>query len=169
MYMSAELFNKSVSEANVTLKPFAVKLTKNITDAEDLVQETLMKAINNYAKFQEGTNLKAWLYTIMKNIFINDYRKKAKNIIVSDNTPNLHLLNSSIQVANNAERVFMMEDINKALQKISVELRIPFLMHYKGYKYQEISEKLNLPLGTVKSRIFFARKELVNLLKSDYT
>lgn len=168
MYMSTELFNKSVSEANVTLKPFAVKLTKNITEAEDLVQETLLKAISNYSKFQEGTNLKAWLYTIMKNIFINDYRKKSRSNIVSDNTPNLFYLNASSNVSNNAERAFIMEDINNALIKISVELRVPFLMHYKGYKYQEIAEKLNLPLGTVKSRIFFARKELSQLLEKDY-
>lgn len=166
--MNVELFNRNVSEAKTVLKPFAIKLTRNTTDAEDLVQETMLKAISNYSKFQHGTNLKAWLYTIMKNIFINDYRKKSRNQIISDETPNLHFLNSSIQVANNAERSFVMEDINKALIKISPELRVPFLMHYKGYKYQEIAEKLNLPLGTIKSRIFFARKELTQFLEKDY-
>lgn len=74
--MMSNVFNNKVSEARVVLKPFAIKLTRDITDAEDLVQETVYKAIVNYEKFQTGTNLKAWLYTIMKNIFINDYRKK---------------------------------------------------------------------------------------------
>jgi len=104
----------------------------------------------------------------MKNIFINDYRKKVSRNVIVDNTPNAYLLNSSITISNNAERAFVMEDINLALQKISAELRVPFLMHYKGYKYKEIADKLNLPLGTVKSRIFFARKDLAQILEKDY-
>lgn len=166
--MMSNVFNNKVSEARVVLKPFAIKLTRDITDAEDLVQETVYKAIVNYEKFQTGTNLKAWLYTIMKNIFINDYRKKVSRNVIVDNTPNAYLLNSSITISNNAERAFVMEDINLALQKISAELRVPFLMHYKGYKYKEIADKLNLPLGTVKSRIFFARKDLAQILEKDY-
>ena len=164
----SNVFNNKVSEARGVLKPFAIKLTRDITDAEDLVQETVYKAIVNYEKFQTGTNLKAWLYTIMKNIFINDYRKKVSRNVIVDNTPNAYLLNSSITISNNAERAFVMEDINLALQKISAELRVPFLMHYKGYKYKEIADKLNLPLGTVKSRIFFARRDLAQLLEKDY-
>lgn len=166
--MMSNVFNNKVSEARGVLKPFAIKLTRDITDAEDLVQETVYKAIVNYEKFQTGTNLKAWLYTIMKNIFINDYRKKVSRNVIVDNTPNAYLLNSSITISNNAERAFVMEDINRALQKISAELRVPFLMHYKGYKYKEIADKLNLPLGTVKSRIFFARKDLAQILEKDY-
>lgn len=166
--MMSNVFNNKVSEARGVLKPFAIKLTRDITDAEDLVQETVYKAIVNYEKFQTGTNLKAWLYTIMKNIFINDYRKKVSRNVIVDNTPNAYLLNSSITISNNAERAFVMEDINLALQKISAELRVPFLMHYKGYKYKEIADKLNLPLGTVKSRIFFARRDLAQLLEKDY-
>jgi RNA polymerase sigma-70 factor (ECF subfamily) len=166
--IGSDVFNKNVSDAKIVLKPFAIKLTRNVTEAEDLVQETILKAISNYSKFQEGTNLKAWLYTIMKNIFINEYRKKSRSNIISDTTPNSFYLNVSSNITNQAERTFVMEDINKALLKISVELRVPFLMHYKGYKYQEIAEKLNLPLGTVKSRIFFARKELSQILENDY-
>lgn len=166
--MISNVFNQQVSEAQTSLKPFAIKLTHDSFDAEDLVQETVYKAIVNSDKFQQGTNLKAWLYTIMRNIFINDYRKKISRNLVIDTTPNLYLINSLSTISNNAERSFVMQDINKALAKISPELRIPFLMHYKGYKYQEISDKLNLPLGTIKSRIFFARKELSGLLSKDY-
>ena len=145
-----------------------MKLTRDINDAEDLIQETIYRALSNEDKFQEGTNIRAWLFTIMKNIFINDYRKKIKRNTLIDSTDNLYYINTSSTISNEGERAFVMNDIKNALMKISHELRVPFLMHYKGYKYHEISEQLNLPLGTVKSRIFFARKELKTLLEKDY-
>ena len=161
-------FKKKVIEASAVLKPFAIRLTRDTDDAQDLIQETLYRAISNADKFEEGTNLKAWLFTIMKNIFINDYRKKVKRNTVIDSTDNLYYINSSATISNNGERSFVMQDINAALLKISAELRVPFMMHFKGFKYHEIAEKLNLPLGTVKSRIFFARKELKELLQKEY-
>ncbi|MCB0507742.1 MAG: RNA polymerase sigma factor [Bacteroidetes bacterium] len=161
-------FRSQVKSATLVLKPHAVKLTRDVNDADDLIQETILRALTNEDKFQQGTNIKAWLFTIMKNIFINDYRKKVKRNTILDTTDNLHYLNSAIVTTNAGERSFVMNDIRNALMKISHELRVPFLMHYKGYKYQEIAEQLNLPLGTVKSRIFFARKELKSLLENDY-
>jgi len=161
-------FKSEVKTATVVLKPHAMKLTRDINDAEDLIQETIYRALSNEDKFQEGTNIRAWLFTIMKNIFINDYRKKIKRNTLIDSTDNLYYINTSSTISNEGERAFMMNDIKNALMKISHELRVPFLMHYKGYKYHEISEQLNLPLGTVKSRIFFARKELKTLLEKDY-
>lgn len=162
-------FQSEVKTATVILKPHAMRLTRDINDAEDLIQETIVRALVNEDKFQEGTNIKAWLFTIMKNIFINDYRKKVKRNTVIDTTDNLYYLNASSTISNAGERAFVMNDIRNALMKISNELRVPFLMHYKGYKYHEIAEQLNLPLGTVKSRIFFARKELKDLLTADYS
>ncbi|HQV78548.1 MAG TPA: RNA polymerase sigma factor [Chitinophagales bacterium] len=161
-------FKSEVKTATVVLKPHAMKLTRDINDAEDLIQETIYRALSNEDKFQEGTNIRAWLFTIMKNIFINDYRKKIKRNTLIDSTDNLYYINTSSTISNEGERAFVMNDIKNALMKISHELRVPFLMHYKGYKYHEISEQLNLPLGTVKSRIFFARKELKTLLEKDY-
>ncbi len=161
-------FQTEVKTATVVLKPHAMRLTRDVHDAEDLIQETIVRALTNEDKFQEGTNIKAWLFTIMKNIFINDYRKKSKRNTVIDTTDNLYYLNASTNINNAGERAFVMNDIRNALMKISNELRVPFLMHFKGYKYHEISEQLNLPLGTVKSRIFFARKELKNMLSADY-
>ncbi|HRG36796.1 MAG TPA: RNA polymerase sigma factor, partial [Chitinophagales bacterium] len=152
-------FKSEVKLATTVLKPHAMRLTSNIYDAEDLIQETIVRALVNEDKFQEGTNIKAWLFTIMKNIFINDYRKKSKRNTVIDTTANLYYINTSSTISNAGERAFVMNDIRNALMKISNELRVPFLMHYKGYKYHEIAEQLNLPLGTIKSRIFFARKE----------
>ncbi len=166
--MSVLNFKNEVKTATIVLKPHAMKLTRDINDAEDLIQETIVRALINKDKFQEGTNIRAWLFTIMKNIFINDYRKKSKRNTVIDTTENLYYLNSSSTISNAGERTFVMNDIRNALLKISNELRVPFMMHYKGYKYHEIAEQLNLPLGTVKSRIFFARKELTSILGKDY-
>lgn len=161
-------FQSEVKQATIVLKPHAMRLTRDLHDAEDLIQETIVRALTNEDKFQEGTNIRAWLFTIMKNIFINDYRKKSKRNTVIDTTDNLYYLNTSSSISNAGERAFVMNDIRQALLKISGELRIPFLMHYKGFKYHEIAEQLNLPLGTVKSRIFFARKELSAILGKDY-
>lgn len=159
--------NKDLLLSNsVHLKPFAMKLTRNIEEAEDLVQETMLKAVIHFVKFQEGTNLKAWLFTIMKNIFINNYRKRQKQYAIMVDSESNYQVNMAYSAINNGERTFISEDINKALTILPNDYRSPFMMYYEGYKYQEISENLNIPLGTVKSRIFFARRELQEQLKS---
>lgn len=148
------------------LRPFAYNLTKSIEATEDLVQETFYRALANQEKFNEGTSIKAWLFTIMRNIFINDYRRKKKHNTVSDSSDDLYLINSIKQVSKNgAERSFLSEDISKAMQGVSKDFTEPFLMHSNGFHYQEIADQLGIPLGTVKSRIFFARKELQSKLK----
>lgn len=158
-------FSNRVLEMQKSLKPFALKLTRDMEDAEDLLQETMFRAFSNEDKFENGTNLKAWLFTIMKNIFINNYRKKVKRNTLIDTTDNLYYLNAgSTEVANDGEQSFVMKDIQTAILNIPNEFRVPFMMHFRGYKYHEIAEKLNLPLGTVKSRIFFARKALKDKL-----
>ncbi|SMO35593.1 RNA polymerase sigma factor [Solitalea koreensis] len=152
-----------------SLKMYALHFTKDSDDANDLVQDTLLKAITYYNKFKEGTNLKGWLYTIMKNTFINNYRRLVKvNSIVTKTDEILpsNLLFSS--ASNYAEGKFIMEDINKSLGKISREYYTPFTMYYEGYKYHEIAEELSIPIGTVKTRIHVARKLLKVQLK-DYS
>jgi len=166
--MTLPNFQIEVKAATTVLKPHAMRLTRDVNDAEDLIQETIVRALTNEDKFQEGTNIRAWLFTIMRNIFINDYRKKSKRNVIIDTTDNLYYMNASATISNAGERAFVMNDIRNAILKISNELRVPFMMHYKGYKYHEIAEQLNLPLGTVKSRIFFARKELSGILGKDY-
>jgi len=165
--MKADLFTTEIVSFSPALKPFAFKLTQNFEEANDLIQETVYKALVNKDKFKEGTNLKAWLYTIMKNIFINGYRKKSKRKTIIDSTDNLYYINSaSIGVAlNRSEANFMMADIKRSINELNKDFSVPFMLHFQGFKYQEIAEKLNLPLGTVKSRIFFARKELKEVLK----
>src|ERR1019366_6981975 len=136
-------------------------LTRSREATEDLVQDTFYRALSNVDKFAEGTNIKAWLFTIMRNIFINNYRKNQKRNTVTDTSDNQYLLNSTKSVERNgSERSFLAQDIDKAMAGVSKDFTEPFMMYHTGFKYQEIAEKLELPLGTVKSRIFFARKEL---------
>jgi RNA polymerase sigma factor (sigma-70 family) len=150
-----------------SLKPYAINLTKNMDNAEDLLQETVYRALTNHEKYIEGTNLKAWLFTIMKNIFINNYRRAAKRNTLIDTTDNLYFINMpSVNMAHTGSGNLMLEDINHAIDKLGDEYRVPFMMHFEGFKYHEIAEDLELPLGTVKSRIFFARKELKNQLNA---
>ena len=167
--MSTIEFNVQFHKLNKLLHAFAYNLTKNIEDADDLFQETAYRAISNLDKFRAGTNLKAWLFTIMKNIFINNYRKKSKAKTIVDTTDNLYYINSGgTSVSNGSESNIMMEELNKLIDNLDENLRKPFMMHFKGFKYQEISDQLELPLGTVKSRIFFARKELQNKINKRY-
>lgn len=143
------------------LKPFAVNLTKNNEAANDLYQETLYKALANQEKYNAGTNIKAWLFTIMRNIFINDYRRNAKRRTVFDNTPEDYLINlRQVSVTNNAESTLRQKEIVAAIEDLPETFKVPFKLYFEGYKYQEISEYLNEPLGTIKSRIHFARKLL---------
>jgi RNA polymerase sigma-70 factor (ECF subfamily) len=133
-------------------------------DANDLLQDTMVKAFTNKDKFTEGTNLKAWLYTIMKNTFITNYQRMVRRGTFVDTTDNLHYINSGdILVENGAYGDFTMDDIYAAIEKLEDVYKTPFMMHYRGFKYHEIADKLNIPIGTVKNRIHIARK----LLKED--
>lgn len=169
MIMSAIDFNNKFNDMSTLLHSFAYNLTKNVEDAKDLYQETAFRAMTNREKFRPGTNFKAWLFTIMKNIFINNYRKKVKANTIMDSTDNLYYINSgSVIISNDGESNIMMKELTKMITSLDESIKIPFLMHYRGYKYQEIADHLELPLGTVKSRIFFARKELKQLIGKRY-
>lgn len=143
------------------LKPFALNLTRDNDAAMDLYQETLYKALANQDKYNIGTNIKAWLFTIMRNIFINNYRRVVKQKTIFDNTPNDFLLNyNSAMVVNNAEGNLMMKEIKKAIYHLPEIFKTPFLLYFEGYRYHEIAGMMHEPLGTIKSRIHFARKLL---------
>jgi RNA polymerase sigma-70 factor (ECF subfamily) len=157
---SLEFNDLLVSNADF-LKPFAINLTKDTETAKDLFQETLYKALANQEKYNVGTNIKAWLFTIMRNIFINDYRRKAKQQTIFDNTPNDYLLNyKQPTVFNAAEIDLRVKEIYLAIHELPEIFKTPFLLYFEGYKYHEIAEAINEPLGTIKSRIHFARKLL---------
>lgn len=157
---TADFNNLLVSNADF-LKPFAITLTHDNEAAKDLFQETLFRALANKDKYHVGTNIKAWLYTIMRNIFINNYRRKAKQQTIFDSTPNEFLLNSSQATASNtAVSSLQLKDIQQAIHGLPQIFRNPFLLYFDGYKYHEIADMLGEPLGTIKSRIHFARKLL---------
>jgi RNA polymerase sigma factor (sigma-70 family) len=159
--MTALEFNYTLKEMSGSLKPFALKLTRDMEDANDLIQETMLKAFKNRDKFATGTNIKAWLYTIMKNTFITNYQRMVRRNTFIDTTDNLHYINSSgSSVQNDAYSSFTREDIETALDNVDDVYKSPFMMYFRGFKYHEIAEKLQIPIGTVKNRIHIARKEL---------
>lgn len=167
--MTAVEFNTKFDGLTSSLNSFAYNLTKNTEDAKDLYQETAFRAMTNRDKFKAGTNLKAWLFTIMKNIFINNYRKKVKRNTIVDTTDNMFFINSGGTVIDNdAGRNILMQELNDMIDNLDANIREPFMMHYVGHKYQEIADELELPLGTVKSRIFFARKALKESIRRQY-
>lgn len=167
--MTTMEFNSRLNGLATLLHSFAYNLTKNTEDAKDLYQETAFRALSNRDKFQPGTNFKAWMFTIMKNIFINNYRKKVKANTILDTTDNQFYLNSgNHSTGNAAEGTILLKELNTMVEALDDSIRIPFLMHFEGFKYQEIADELELPLGTVKSRIFFARKELKEKIMSNY-
>lgn len=165
--MTALEFSDIVQKVSYSLKPAAMNLTRDADDAKDLVQETLLKALVNKEKFKTGTNLKAWLYTIMRNTFINNYNKITKRSSNIDSTDvfNYFKTDENYTIVNGAASEFVVNDINDAISKLNDEYRTPFLMYYIGYKYMEIAAKLGIPIGTVKNRIHLARKELKQVLK----
>jgi RNA polymerase sigma-70 factor (ECF subfamily) len=158
--MAAIEFNKMLVSNSEFLKPFAINLTRDTEAAKDLYQETMFKALANQEKYSVGTNIKAWLFTIMRNIFINDYRRKTKQRTIFDNSPNDFLINQAQTVSNAAESELRIKEINKAIQELPEIFKTPFLLYFDGFKYHEIAHVLNEPLGTIKSRIHFARKLL---------
>jgi len=158
--MTVTDFNYLVSRHSDFLHPYAVSLTNNHEDARDLYQETMLRALINRDKYQFGTNLKAWLYTIMRNIFINNYRRNKKFSKVENETATEYIINESRTVTNLGWQQLRLGEIRKAIDNLPNVFRLSFELYYTGYKYQEISELLNEPLGTVKSRIHFARKIL---------
>ncbi|MBS1946931.1 MAG: RNA polymerase sigma factor [Bacteroidetes bacterium] len=159
--MSTLEFNQLLVNNAEFLKPFAITLTRDTEAAKDLFQETLYRALANKDKYNVGTNIKAWLYTIMRNIFINNYRRKVKKYTIFDATPNDFLLNlNQVSVANAAESNLRIKDIQHAIHNLPEIFRNPFLLYFDGFKYHEIAEMIDEPLGTIKSRIHFARKLL---------
>lgn len=159
--MSAPGFNEMLVNNSEFLKPFAINLTRDTEAANDLYQETLYKALANQEKYNTGTNIKAWLFTIMRNIFINNYRRKAKQRTLFDNTGTDFLLDSrQATVSNTAESALRIKEIQKAIRDLPEIFKTPFLLYFDGYKYNEIADALHEPLGTIKSRIHFARKLL---------
>jgi len=167
--MTSQEFTSGIIDLKSNFHKYALSLTLDRDNALDLVQDTYLKAIQNQNKFVDDTNLKAWAFTIMKNTFINNYRRKMRENTMMDGTQELYYLNlPSDKGSISPESAYAGNEIEKAIDELHEDYRLPFRMHLEGFKYEEIAEKLNLKLGTVKSRIFFARKKLMSVLK-DYS
>ena len=150
------------------MRNFAFSLTLDRDQADDLCQDTTLKVLDNQDKFAENVNFKGWVFTIMKNIFINNYRKGMRNQVFTDKTDDQHILNMAQSPSfSSPESSYAVREISNTTKLLPDEWRVPFSMHVQGYKYEEISNMLEMPIGTVKSRIFLARKRLQEELK-DY-
>lgn len=159
-------FDSLVTAYRARLKSYAMNFTHDEEDANDLVQDTLIKAFSYFSNFKPGTNFRGWLFTIMKNTFINNYRRNSRSkalIVTEEDISSSNLAFSATR--NNGELKFINEDISKALKTLPSHLFEPFMRHFEGFKYQEIAEELNMPVGTVKTRIHHARLHLKKYLK----
>ena len=167
--MTTLKFNHNLAQIQNLLFAFAMKLNySNREDANDLYQETVMRAFASKDRFQEGTNFKAWVTTIMRNCFINEYRKRRTRNQVEQPLEDNAEFAVRQAVRNDAGTIIMMKELRIMLDKMDDAHREPFEMFFNGFEYQEIAEKLDLPMGTVKSRIFFARKKMKDMIQGSY-
>ena len=163
--MNALQFQKKLLSMQENMMNFALMLTANRDDAQDLMQDTTLKVLDNQEKFVDNINFKGWVLTVMRNIFINNYHKIVRTQTVVDQGVDLY----NLDVVNDSgfdspDGAYQIQEITKAINGLNNELKVPFSMFLSGYKYNEIADKLDVPLGTVKSRIFFARQELQKVL-----
>ena len=166
--MNALQFQKKLLSMQENMMNFALMLTANRDDAQDLMQDTTLKVLDNQEKFVDNINFAGWVMTIMRNIFINNYHKVVRVQSIVDQNADLYNLNvPNDSISGSPDKIYQIQEVTRVVAGLSSELKIPFSLYLNGYKYHEIAEELDLPLGTVKSRIFFARKELQNTLK-DY-
>lgn len=164
--MAAKMFDQQLLSLQDRLLYFALSLTANDEDARDLLQETILKALTYRDHFVNNTNFKAWVFTIMKNTFINNYRRLQKTRNTFDSTEDAVRVAYKYNYASETpENAYAVMEMSAKVDKLNDDFRIPFKMHTQGFKYKEIAEKLDLPIGTVKSRIFFTRKKLQEMLK----
>lgn len=164
--MNGVQFQQKLLGLQENMMNFALMLTANRDDAQDLLQDTTLKVLDNQEKFVDNVNFKGWVLTVMRNLFINNYHKVVRiQTVVDQNADlyNLDIVNDSGM--DSPDKAFQIQEITKAINSLNDDLKIPFSMYLSGYKYNEIAEKLDVPLGTVKSRIFFARQELQKRLK----
>jgi len=163
--MTAIEFQFKLINLHEHLMKYAYSLTADKEDAKDLVQDTILKALKYSDKFEDESNFKGWTYTILKNTFINGYRRSAWENAFREQSKAAF---SNYQIRSNGyddpESTFSALEINQNIDQLKEIFRIPLKMHINGYKYKEIADTLNLNIGTVKSRIFLSRKQLKDQL-----
>ena len=164
--MTAIEFTHQVASLRSTYQTITRRFTRDREESLDLVQDTILKALTYRDKFRDDTNLKGWLFTIMRNTFINNYRKNQRARTSNDQSKDLYYLNVEEEhTFNRPQESLEFKEIWRNMNSIKDEFMIPFKMHTTGYKYHEIAAHLDLPIGTVKNRIFHARKEIQKKLQ----
>lgn len=159
--MKTNTFPTAIAEMQQALKFFALKFTQDTDEINDLVQETMLKALTNQDKYKKGTNLKAWLFTILKNQFINEYRKNSRKVSFQEGAmiaKDTDIFRDKVDTI--PEKNMNIKDIKKSINSLDRNYRLPLQMYLHGYKYKDIAELLEIPLGTVKRRIFSSRRKL---------
>lgn len=166
MGSTASNFTSRMLEYNDAMNYFAYTLCRDKESSKDLVQETILKALTYEKQYREDTNLKAWLFTIMKNIFINNYRKEKKMRMVFDGSKDLYYLNvAETNKQLDPEKRFEQGEVLHNMNSLESEYQAPLQMFFEGFKYKEIADELGLPIGTIKSRIFLGRKQLASKME----
>lgn len=163
--MATSDFSIKLLAVEKSLKCFALSLTRDVDDAKDLVQETFLRAMQYQDKYIYDENMKAWLFTILRNTYLNHVTKLSSKKTVSDNTEDEYLLRNTLFDNKTVEVDLNVTNICKEISNLEVDYKIPFQMFLDGFKYKEIAEQTKLPIGTIKSRIFFARRILVENLQ----
>jgi RNA polymerase sigma factor (sigma-70 family) len=161
--MKSGKIEHELADLRPTLLEFTRKFTNNRDDSMDLLQDTMLKALSQKTKFRDDVNLKGWLYVIMRNTFINQYHKDKKYIRQRVDESYLTRTEDT-GTYNRPDKVTQIKEVWKIINSIKSDFRRPFKMHLSGYKYQEIADELDIPIGTVKNRIFQARIEIQNQL-----
>jgi RNA polymerase sigma-70 factor (ECF subfamily) len=157
--MQKDAFSSLVAKQSRFLKPHAMKYTGNEDDAKDLIQDTLLRALLNYDKYREDTNLRGWLFIIMRNLFVNKYRKDRIKTTSLDNEEAIQL--PSYITADSHLNILQ---IYTMIDNLPCKYQKPLLMHMDGFKYEEINCELYSPMGTIKNRIHLARRRLKEAL-----
>ncbi len=164
--MSPLQFQKKILGMQENMMNFALMLTMNKEDACDLLQDTTLKVLNSRDKFVDNVNFRGWVLTIMRNIFINNYHRVVRTQTVIDQNMDLYNLDGiAAPGMDTPEGSYQLKEITAVINSLNDELRVPLGLFLSGYRYSEIAEKLDIPLGTIKSRIYFARKRLQEELK----
>lgn len=167
--MTTTEFQSNIEAIKAKLFGLSMKLIRNYTEAEDLLQESISKAYTKRHTFKDGTNFNAWMSTIIYNDFVNIYRKKKRrNQVVMDREDWMPVLINKVDRENNADGSLLYQELLALVAELADNLKVPFLMSYRGYPYQEIADELGLAIGTIKNRIFYARKELRAKIKANY-
>jgi RNA polymerase sigma factor (sigma-70 family) len=158
--MSTIEFNQLLVSHSDRLNFFAINFTRDVEEAKDLLQDTMYRAMTYREKFNEGSNIQAWLFTIMRNIFINRYRRRALGKkIFQPNPAGLQDYRSPAS-GDLTESRLRSKEIQEAVHTLPPIVQIPFRLYLEGYQYQEIAKMMEIATGTIKSRIHSARKSL---------